>query len=387
MRASKKPARAETLASQHVQAVVMDAETPTGGNDTALAALDVVEQAIGIIQDADSAREAVANLKTLEDMLKAAKRFNEMAARYARLEAEIYVRIVEMGLLDEVPAKNYGRQPLRWLSGLTAEERASVVEKCGSDGITIRAYWMRAVHEPEMAQGEIEEMKYEAAMAIAEFKESGRVNLDDLFARYEKPNSRIPADMRIGYKNKIRDRIRDLGGHGVGDGTGLYLSRENAVKEAKDIVLNKASSILDDIERMRQFVDEGEPFDLPLKTKSNFSSELDDQSNVNMLLVMSGIANPYFETQQSWTKAKICCSILAKLGMPLGRLLTDLAILSYQADESRGAKTHIDLKDYGFTERMADAVGKAVIESAELSDTNRFLPNFLYEHRKDAKTA
>ena len=43
-----------------------------------------------------------------------------------------------------------------------------------------------------------------------------------------------------------------------------------------------------------------------------------------------------------------------------------------------GEITHIDLTDYGFTEEMANAVGKAVAESVGLADHERTIPSIMY---------
>ncbi len=319
--------------------------------------LDEIEEInymVSKINTQDDVEIYLKRLKDLEKLLKAADEFRRMAEKYIRLEASVYSRIITLGMVDDVPAKQYGRKVVEWFSGLNKEQRDSIIDECAKSGMTINAYWKNVVHERDMVEREIKYMEQEAQDAIEEFTENGTVELGEFFRSADKPNSRIPRDVVAGYKDQTRKKIRELGGHGLGDDKGTYMTKEKAAEASNDIVRNKVKSIAADVQRLKSFLDCGSPLDLPIKTKHTSSFDLSEESSINLMLALCGVGTVDFETQQYHTRVKICARLLNRLGTNPYELFNDLILYSVQRQGEIGGL--VDLTKYGWPEKEAQEI-------------------------------
>ena len=296
-----------------------------------LAVLDSVETAVRVIQNEESVKEFLMKMDALEILLKSIDTFNENARKFAKMEALAFLRIVELGLTSEIPAKGDKRNTALWLADLTPEERNEVVRICGDEGVTIHYYWKKVVHENEMVEYAIQHYRSQAGWAVREFKEKGVVKLNQYlepgrFGMKQSLLNRVPPDLQEGIKDQIRHRIRELGGHGLGDGEGTYMTASNAYYNLDDIIENKVKSILKDVHRMRKIVREADDFKVQdrsffdperfsIKRDSNFTDDLSDESCVGVMLCLLGVCKPDWRTSSYAGKFNMVMCMLEKLGI------------------------------------------------------------------------
>ena len=345
------------MIAEVVEAEVIETDQSIVKTNNALGDIEDINYAVSQIQTQKDVAEYIKKLKKLEQLLKAANEFRSMATKYIRLEASVYSRIVDLGMVDSVPTTNYGRRIVEWFSSITEEQRNIVIDECADRGMTINSYWKNVIHERDMVEREIQYMESEGQYAIEAFIEKGEVKLSSYLDSFERANSRVPRDIYKGYKDNIRNKIRELGGHGLGDGEGTYMTREKAAEASNEIVRNKVKSIASDIDRLKEFLDGGQPLDLPIKTKHTSSFDLNSESSINLMLALCGVGNTYFETQQNSTRAKICARLLNRLGTNPYELFGTLINFSIQRHGQQLGGL-IDLTHYGWPEEEAQKIQK-----------------------------
>lgn len=327
------------------------------GKDNALTLLASPESVVARLKTPEDVAEFLDKLKTCEQLLKAAKRFHDEACRYAMLEAATYARIIDLGFIDSVPPNYYQRQVVEWFGSLGASEREAVVAKCGDDGVTIKALWKKTVYEPMKKEEELEKMRSLGDYAVEEFVADGKVKLESYFKRIDHvTHKRIPSDVREGYKDEVRKRIRDLGGHSIGDGDGVYFSKDAAGDAFPKIVANKLRSIQRDVYSLQEFIDDYDDLVFDLEASHNLTDELSDESAVNAAALLVGLGKPHPRFRQPDRKARVYSKILVKLGITPFELFN----LIIFGDERFGCApmfySSIDnLQAFGWTDEAADA--------------------------------
>lgn len=328
------------------------------GKDNALTLLASPESVVARLNTPEDVAKFLANLKTVEQLLKAAKRFHDEACRYAMLEAAAYARIVDLGLIDSVPSQGYQRQIVEWFGSLGETSRKAIVDECGKGGETIRSIWNRTIHKPRMEKREVERMEECGEFALEEFRERGEVQLDRYFERMDEVASKyVTDDVRDAYKDKIRGRIRDAGGHGLNDGKGTYLSKENAADHVCYIVANKVSSMVNDVRRLLSFADDA-GLQLSLRTRTNFTPELDEESAINAALLILGLGEPCLCAEQPGSIIRIYSTILKRLGITPYELFSKMVFHSVQYRDDVGELCGIDLRDFGWPDGEAEKAEK-----------------------------
>lgn len=312
-------------------------------SDNELAVLGFTESTIAQIVDGESAREAVKKLKTLESMLKAAEKFREQARKYAMLEVAVYKKIFDEGLLAEIPRNSNQRRVISWLVDIPEKDRENILDYCGENGITVEEFWNVRVKERAYQRRAISTARASAKKAVDEFRKYGHVNLEPYFSYISAKH--VPSEVATGLKEEVRHTIRRLGGHGVGDGDGMYVTPGESDQVAYDVLMNKAKSILKDVNRMREFnrTADALPY-APLKLYSNFNHTLDDESIIGIMFILFGVAKPDIHFQALSTKIDVYCWILEKLGTSWAELTMNMiregydlkAILNEYCDISEG---------------------------------------------------
>lgn len=103
------------------------------------------------IEDAEEVFQVIKKLQVVEAALKAADMWNERKLRYARLELEALIRVVDLG--ESYLIKNAKkREQVIWFSQMPSAERARVLD--AADGSAWRAY--RAAHAEQDAARELD---------------------------------------------------------------------------------------------------------------------------------------------------------------------------------------------------------------------------------------
>lgn len=220
----------------------------TGG--TSLDAVSVMEQAITSIQTKEDACAYIDKLTKLESVLNAAKIFEENARRFTLLENAAYLRIVELGYIDAITNYNM-KKTLKWYSELSEACRNETLEYCNTEGISLKSYYRIVVTKEQKAKKGLETLRYELGLSVQEFKKTGHTSLEQFHVadcyKY------VPSDVKKGLIDVARDRIRKLGGHGLGDGLGTYVTAEKAHDYFQEIINNKQASIKKDVGRAERF--------------------------------------------------------------------------------------------------------------------------------------
>lgn len=271
-------------------------------------------------------REVIEKLQTLKSLLEAANQFHEYAGRYAQLEVQTYLRIIDLGMVDKVPAKNYLRQCVKWLSGLQDYEVVELVKICGAEGITLHAYWKREVKQKELSEKYISHMKERGELAKYIFKQDGYVDLNSVFENCRK----VDKEILSAYKDSIRADIRKMGGNGLGEGTNIYYHRNiQKVKPevAKRVLAEKQRNIEEVIERLTKDFQElgvfgGEPEQqfIEITTKTVSGSDITLSDGIKLGFAM-GLPNTFLKVNRpgggssDYLKAKVLAQACKNAGM------------------------------------------------------------------------
>ena len=322
-------------------------------NEYAIALQDDFATEIANIRTPDDVAEFVSKLQTTEKLLKAVNQFNSQARKFADLEARALLQIVELGLEEELPS-GYWEVSL-WLKDATPEEREAAIAACGEKGVTIRYWWKKNVHEGELAANQLELMKEMGDDAIDEFKEHGIVNLEKKLGNFEGTRfNRIPYDVKKGYLDAVRDRIRKAGGHGLGDGEGVYMTAAEARPYLAKVIHNKCKSIVLDVGRLMEICEETDGGDawVEIKRYTNFTTELSPESAVGFMFCILGLAKPSWCVTDDVYKAEIVADMLMTLGASPWWLFQTLWCNSKQSGHPYW---RFDMTRYGYEDDTKEA--------------------------------
>ena len=185
-------------------------------------------------------------LDVLKHALEVADAFREQSVEFAKREALALIRICELGGQSQL--SGHRRKAAEWLFAMRDEARLDAISMC-SDGLTIEQVWKREVKDKENSDSAINLIKMYERETINEFKSNGQVKL----INYDKHVEDLPVDAgtRKALKDGLRNKIRNLGGHGLGDGEGTYLTPEKAERDFDEIVFNKVDSMTRDLKRLK----------------------------------------------------------------------------------------------------------------------------------------
>lgn len=195
---------------------------------------------LGQIQSAPTLEAAIDNLKKLtvaRSALKTADMFRKQSVKYAMMESAALIRVIELGGEKNITPYRR-RKAAQWLYSLNDEERNEMIQRC-RDGVTIEHVYQQEVDNPKKeARAIVTAKAYEDAV-IDTFASTGIVTLNSFD---EKLNS-LPIDKDIvqGTKDRVRDKLRRMGGVGIGDGAGTYVSEDNPTKLSEAIETRIAS--------------------------------------------------------------------------------------------------------------------------------------------------
>ncbi len=216
--------------------------------------------------DIEQVKKMIKQLDAIKIALEAIDRFHEKSVIYAQLEAEAFVRLIELGGIKEL--RGYKRKTAEWLCSMAADERSSVIAKC-KDGITITALYKS--ENPSYCQKNDEEKKKDLIKMerdiIEESVESKKPV--DLFAFSEavrvshKDRSVYDAAYAISRSDtavdEVRHYLRENGYVGVGSKTGKYFPAKKEYKnEIVKAIRQRFRSILCDIYSLRSIANRSE---------------------------------------------------------------------------------------------------------------------------------
>lgn len=206
-------------------------------------------EAVRNAKDADKAIQLVKQIDALKVALESVYRFREESIKFAVLECEALLRVVELGGIADLRAPH--RKTAEWLATLSREELSEYVAKC-RNGITIDEIYKYEIGLKEKTDKALKAIKSFEEDTIKELKEHGITNLKD-FSNAVRSNIRgvygINANDLI---DGARNRLLKAGAVGVGHDSGIYvIPRKANENEIHSAICCRYNSIAADIAAVR----------------------------------------------------------------------------------------------------------------------------------------
>ena len=197
---------------------------------------------------ADDIKAILRKLDDVKKLLQMADKFRSESIRYAQMEAETIVKIVETG--NAKLLRGYRRKAAEWLATLSDAERQIVIGQC-SDGMLIEQIYKRDVYDVQMMGRIIESAKEEEKDIISTVEKDGIVDITEYVESVHRSlgfdNKNLANDMIDG----VRNRLRRAGAVGIGNNSHVYVMPK---AENKDLVIEaivqRFESAKDDIYNM-----------------------------------------------------------------------------------------------------------------------------------------
>jgi hypothetical protein len=220
--------------------------------------LSAIQASFDNIHDAYDANEEISEMERFRMLLEAADLMERNLDKFCYIEAKMWVDISYKFKITFV-FKGKHRNMVEWLHGKSKSEIAGILERCAKgkriwdikreDGI---GSGKKRAEEKRQAI-EREYLRISDAI-VSEFEERGHT--ENNIARYvemwgadipEAPNAKIVRGM----VKQTTDKLLTMGGLGLGDGRGTYVSIDVMSREdAMSVVRNRVNGILADIEKL-----------------------------------------------------------------------------------------------------------------------------------------
>lgn len=211
-----------------------------------------LETMLDAVRSAESISKAIAlvrQIDALKTALESVDRFHEESIKYAMLEAEALVRVVELGGLAKLRSPH--KATAEWLYALSADDRGKYIAMCG-DGLTIDQVYKREVGSEIKLRAVMAELDEHRALVLNEVKESGIV---DTSAYCQMVNKYVQPDLAHDIIDGTRKRLRDAGAIGVGNGSNIYVMPNSGnSEEIKKAIMLRFESISRDFDSIREIV-------------------------------------------------------------------------------------------------------------------------------------
>ena len=206
-------------------------------------------EAVRNAKDADKAVQLVKQIDALKVALESVYRFRAESIKYAVLECEALLRVVELGGVADLRAPH--RKTAEWLATLTRDELNEYVAKC-HNGITIDEIYKYEVELKQKTDRALKTIKSFEEDTLKNLKETGIANLKD-FSNAVRSNLRgvygLNANDLI---DGARNRLLKAGAVGVGHDSGIYVIPKKANEtEIHSAICCRYNSIAADIAAVR----------------------------------------------------------------------------------------------------------------------------------------
>lgn len=205
----------------------------------------------------DAQIQEIQNIASLEEMILMVKKidalkvaldvvgtFREQALKYARLEAEALIRVVELGGLQSLGAKH--RKTAEWLWNLEESERSEMIAKC-ADGLTIDQVYKREFgYKADLGNGILVAKDF-IAEKIQTVKDDGIVDISSTtdFIKDKIRDNLVASALT----DSLRGELRKAGAVCVEQGKGIYIiPGEVSSEQVKSAVMLRYESICRDLE-------------------------------------------------------------------------------------------------------------------------------------------
>lgn len=195
-----------------------------------------IEEALDVIKKVDALKTA----------LEAVDEFHNKSVMYAQLEAEAILKVVELGGMKKLTG--YKKKIAEWFVKLSSEEQCKIINEC-SDGVTLDYLYKTKVREPEKRDEMLKVAKWLEKRIFDDFSKSGQTDLST-YDHWDNGLKYLDRQTFADIKDGTRNRIRKLGGVGIGDG--IYI-RPNCgrTEEIKKAIAIRIMSITRDVMRLQ----------------------------------------------------------------------------------------------------------------------------------------
>lgn len=206
---------------------------------------------INTIRTSESIEELTQMIKQIDALkvaLDSANAFRENAIKYAILEAEALLRVVELGGADKL--RGYHKATAKWLAEMPEYERDKYIRMCG-EGLTIDQVYKREVGDNLKLEQAINEAAIERENVLDEVKAHGIVDLHYYCDRVKTAiaNPQMAQDIIDGTRNALRR----AGAVGIGDSSLLYVMPTADNKdEVKKAVMMRYESVIKDLASIKE---------------------------------------------------------------------------------------------------------------------------------------
>lgn len=206
---------------------------------------------INTIRMSESIEELTQMIKQIDALkvaLDSANAFRENAIKYAILEAEALVRVIELGGTKKLRAPH--RDTAEWLASMSEAERDKYINMCG-EGLTIDQVYKREFGDELKMRIKLDNLNFERETLIRYVGEYGYVDLHDYCqkVRSTAQDYKLANDIIDGTRNALRK----AGAVGIGHKSLTYVMPTVDNKEdVYEAVFMRIKSAILDLESVKE---------------------------------------------------------------------------------------------------------------------------------------
>lgn len=218
--------------------------------DLTTAQLSALMDSIRNVDNHADALKFVKQIDALKVALESVDSFFNESVKYAMLEVEALLRVIELGGVYGLRAPH--KATAEWLSKLSEAERTQYIERC-KDGITIDEIYQKDVAYPTKIEKKLRDVKFHEEYLLRELKEKGVANLKNYASCISSALYGVQDINQNDLVDGARNRLLKAGAVGIGHNSGIYVLPEKASKsEILDAILCRYKSIYSDLSAVRQ---------------------------------------------------------------------------------------------------------------------------------------
>jgi len=226
------------------KAVDGKAESETSTQIDIVRSLDV--DGIDSMESETEVLQAFAQLKVVEEALRAADRFRQESVKFAMYEAHALVRAVEISGDARLIKGKWRKMAAEWLVGLDESDRMRYIAEC-KNGTTIDNVYKKLVYEPDMRDKLDSAVTECKQLAVERLKSDGMVVVPEIV---RERSHDFPRSMLHEITYGVRDAVRKHGGVGIGDDRGTYIDTKANSQYIGDAIATRITAVARDIESL-----------------------------------------------------------------------------------------------------------------------------------------
>lgn len=227
------------------------ATTPQDKSLRLASALSNMRTIVESMQTPQDAVNAVANVKTLKDLLEMLNEYDRQISKYMTLEIETYKRIYDLGFSESLRTDTQ-RRIAKWIGELSEDEHKHLIAECSVSTMALDTYFRNRVRPKQIHDETVSEANFQRSYAMALYRANGVVNLNNAFigdARISRESKRVFESM----KNSTRSDLLKAGAVGVGGSVYVNPETDLGKERIEDYLSIRADSIISDLKKFISF--------------------------------------------------------------------------------------------------------------------------------------